>query len=126
LGVVDRFQYHPLGSLDGLSAHPPRVTLTDEHTRIQLALDYFTSIAWLHASPVGVRVMCDGALLLSLISQFLITSEHRLLVSDVDVIPEVDALNGKLIRCGKDPYQAPMLHAPEQGAVNGSNLYVDG
>ena len=82
-------------------------------TRFRMALDYVTIIAYLHNSPVGVRVMCDSADLEKTLSQYLITDDLRLVVNDVDALPEVKHDEGKLIKCGRRELYGDFL-APEQ------------
>lgn len=82
-------------------------------TRFRMALDYVTIIAYLHNSPIGVRVMCDSADLEKTLSQYLITDNLRLMVNDVDALPAVYHDEGKLIKCGRRQLYGDFL-APEQ------------
>ena len=43
---------------------------------------------YLHNSPIGVRVMCDGPNLNRLLSQYLITDNFHMVVNDVDDLEE--------------------------------------
>jgi glycoprotein-mannosyl O6-kinase len=63
--------------------------LSSELTSLALAI----SVVFLRI-PVGVRVMCDGDHTEKLLSQFLVTEEYRLIVNDLDALPEVDAIGG--------------------------------
>ena len=58
-------------------------------TRFQLSVDYVSIMDYLHNSPIGVRVMCDGGTLRKLLSQYLITDDFHLIVNDVDSLREV-------------------------------------
>jgi len=49
---------------------------------------YAEALAYLHASPRGTRVMCDGDHVSKLLSQFLITDDLRLVLNDLDALPE--------------------------------------
>eukprot|EP00054_Salpingoeca_dolichothecata_P015561 m.89927 g.89927 ORF g.89927 m.89927 type:complete len:371 (-) comp21554_c0_seq3:95-1207(-) len=80
---------------DGLS-HDSR---PEWELRLQLASDYLAILAYLHSSPLGVRVMCDGDRVSKLMSQFLVSNDYRLLLNDVDALPEVTSA-GSGIKCG--------------------------
>lgn len=82
-------------------------------TRFRMAYDYVTILAYLHSSPIGVRVMCDSADLKKTLSQYLITDGLRLILNDVDALPEVNHGEGRLIRCGHRELFGEFL-APEQ------------
>ena len=82
-------------------------------TRFRMALDYVTIIAYLHDSPIGVRVMCDSADLEKTLSQYLITDDLRLVLNDVDALPEVNHTEKKLIKCGHRELYGDFV-APEQ------------
>ncbi len=82
--------------------------------RIQLAADYLDIIAYLHASPVGSLIMCDGDHAEKLLSQFLISSRLRMLVSDLDALPLVDRANALVAKCGHRQFTDPQMRAPEQ------------
>ena len=58
-------------------------------TRFQLSVDYVSIMDYLHNSPIGVRVMCDGGTLRKLLSQYLITDDFHMVVNDVDSLKEV-------------------------------------
>ncbi|CAL8331218.1 protein O-mannose kinase isoform X1 [Gadus morhua] len=109
-------EYHPLGSLLSLDA-----TLAQERhrsrdtwqTRLRLALDYVSALSHLHASPAGCRVMCDSNSLEKTLSQFLLTADFRLVVNDLDALPEVDQSRGLLAKCGHRELTGDFV-APEQ------------
>ncbi|XP_019614327.1 PREDICTED: protein O-mannose kinase-like [Branchiostoma belcheri] len=58
-------------------------------TRFNMALSYLECIHFLHNSPLGTRVMCDSNSLRKTLSQFLVTQDFKLVLSDLDRIPEV-------------------------------------
>eukprot|EP00047_Mylnosiga_fluctuans_P000344 m.191565 g.191565 ORF g.191565 m.191565 type:complete len:777 (-) comp10048_c3_seq1:146-2476(-) len=68
--------------------------------RVQFAKDLVASIAYIHTSPIGSRVMCDGNSIRKLLSQFLITDSKRLVLNDVDALPQANRSAGLLIKCG--------------------------
>ena len=48
----------------------------------------------------GTLVMCDGDHVEKLLSQFLVTDELRLVLSDADAMPAVDYLTRRVAKCG--------------------------
>ena len=58
-------------------------------TRLQLSVDYVKIMAFLHNSPIGVRVMCDTGNLRKLLSQYLITDDFHMVVNDLDRLSQV-------------------------------------
>ncbi|XP_019910030.2 protein O-mannose kinase isoform X2 [Esox lucius] len=109
-------EYHPLGPLLSLEA----VLNQDRHrvrdtwqTRLRLALDYVSILHHLHTGPAGTRVMCDSSDLEKTTSQFLLTSDFRLVVNDLDALPEVGAPGGPLVKCGHRELTGDFV-APEQ------------
>ena len=113
-------QYHPLGSSEDISAILVGLKIDDERidaftVRLNLALDYLSIIAYLHASPEGTMVMCDGDHVEKLMSQFLITRDTRLIVNDLDALPMVDRYSQELVeKCGHRAFQRRSFIAPEQ------------
>lgn len=109
-------EYQPLGSLLNLEA-----TLAQERhhshntwqTRLRLALDYVAALSYLHASPVGCRVMCDSNSLDKTLSQLLLTTDFHLVINDLDALPEVDVSRGLLAKCGHRELTGDFV-APEQ------------
>ncbi len=69
-------------------------------TRFQLCIDYVNILSYLHDSPIGTRVMCDSNDLFKTLNQYLITSDLRLVVNDLDALPQVNHTAGQLIKCG--------------------------
>ena len=92
--------YSEHGSLDNLDKISRKLNLSEVDElrwRIQLAIDYLKFLNFIHNSPIGTRVMCDGQALPKLMSQFLIQDDLRLVASDIDTLPEVTST--KLIVC---------------------------
>ena len=79
--------------------------------RIQFIRDYLSIIEYLHNSPIGTRVMCDTNDLQKTLSQFLITDDFRLIVNDLDALPEV--MNNGTVKCGHRELFGDFV-APEQ------------
>ena len=78
-----------------------------------MVLDYVSIIAFLHDSPLGTRVMCDSNSLKKTLSQYLITDELRLVVNDLDALPQVNEGNQYKIKCGNRQLFGDFV-APEQ------------
>lgn len=79
-----------------------------------MATDFLVLLAFLHASPLGTRVMCDANSVEKLFTQFLVSDELRLLLNDVDAIPQANRANGLLVKCGHREIHAHPFIAPEQ------------
>ncbi|XP_062851173.1 protein O-mannose kinase [Trichomycterus rosablanca] len=108
-------EYHPLGSaltLDAILAKDHYRSQDTWQTRLRLALDYVAFLVFLHNSPVGTRVMCDSNDLHKTLSQFLLTSDLRLLANDLDALPLVEP-GGQGIKCGHNQLVGEFV-APEQ------------
>ncbi len=59
--------------------------------------------------------MCDGDYTAKLLSQFLIRDDYRLIVNDLDALPEVDRISTKFIKCGPRQFSPQNTFvAPEQ------------
>ena len=107
-------KYYKHGSLERLNEQLAKwnVQISDEwHLRIQLAENYLSILEYLHHSPIGTRVMCDTNDLPKTLSQFLITDDYRLIVNDLDALPEVRE-NGT-VKCGHRMLFGEFV-APEQ------------
>ena len=93
--------YSEHGSPDNLANISRKLNLSeadDLHWRIQLAVDYLKFLDYIHNSPIGTRVMCDGYdSVEKLMSQFLIQDDLRLVANDLDILPEVTS--NALIKC---------------------------
>ncbi|XP_074642205.1 protein O-mannose kinase-like [Tubulanus polymorphus] len=107
-------EFHQFKSADNLEnvlnlkrvAHYNKVS-----TRFQLCMDYVDILAFLHKSPIGTRVMCDSNDIDKTLSQFLLTSDLRLVVNDLDALPE--AKPGSGVKCGGRQLFGDFV-APEQ------------
>lgn len=124
-------EWHPFGSAQAFeealveAGVPPAER---RWRRLDAALDYVRAIAYLHDSPLGTRVMCDQNTVDKALSQFLITSQLRLKLADVDALPEVvRAADGTLIhgvRCGHRRIGGGIV-APEQHWPYDDRAFVD-
>ncbi|KAM8827394.1 protein O-mannose kinase isoform 1-T2 [Spinachia spinachia] len=109
-------EHHPLGSLlnlDIILAQEQHQQHNKWQMRLRLAIDYVSILHYLHDSPVGRRVMCDSSSLEKTLTQFLLTSDFRLVVNDLDALPEVDQSRGLLVKCGHRELTGDFV-APEQ------------
>ncbi|XP_078699608.1 protein O-mannose kinase-like [Branchiostoma floridae x Branchiostoma belcheri] len=82
-------------------------------TRFNMALSYLEAIHFLHNSPLGTRVMCDSTTLYKTLTQFLITQDLKLVLSDLDWIPEVNHKANLFIKCRKGRTWSDFV-APEE------------
>lgn len=109
-------EFHPLGSLlnlEGVLAQERYQQRNTWQVRLLLALDYVSILHFLHNSPAGRRVMCDSNSLEKTLSQFLLTSDFRLMVNDLEALPEVDPSAGLRAKCGHRELTGDFV-APEQ------------
>ncbi|CAN2391723.1 carbohydrate phosphorylation [Pristimantis euphronides] len=109
-------EYHPLGSLknlDNILNLPKYKNFNTWQNRLALAIDYVSIIHYLHNSPLGVLVMCDSNDLDKVLSQYLLTSDFRLVANDLDALPLVDKEKGVLVTCGPREITGDFV-APEQ------------
>ena len=109
-------EYHRHGSADLL----PTLVASQNHMqsfslpywRFRFCLNYVDILVLLHGgSSAGVRVMCDSNDLYKLLQQFLITVDFRLVLNDLDALPEVT--NTSKIKCGHREIVSDFA-APEQ------------
>ena len=75
--------------LDRLLQPPMHSHYNNIETKLQLSVDHVRIMDYLHNSPIGVRVQCDGGTPHKLLSQYLITDDLQLIVNDVDSLKEV-------------------------------------
>nr|XP_006125421.1 protein O-mannose kinase [Pelodiscus sinensis]XP_025041575.1 protein O-mannose kinase [Pelodiscus sinensis] len=109
-------EYHPLGSLKNLNEVldlPKYKGVNTWHRRFRLAIDYVSTIHYLHNSPLGTLVMCDSNDLDKVLSQYLLTSDFHVVVNDLDALPLVNRSAGRLVKCGHRELQGEFV-APEQ------------
>lgn len=107
-------KYYKHGSLEHLDTQFTKwnIDITDQwNMRIQFVKDYLSIMEYLHYSPIGTRVMCDTNDLQKTLSQFLITDNFRLIVNDLDALPEV--VDNGTIKCGHRELFGDFV-APEQ------------
>ncbi|XP_075060672.1 protein O-mannose kinase [Mixophyes fleayi] len=117
-------EYHPLGSLKHLDKTfnlPKYQNFNTWQNRLGLAIDYVSIISYLHNSPLGVLVMCDSNDLDKVLSQYLLTSDFRLVANDLDALPLVDREKGILVKCGPREIMGNFV-APEQLWPFGPNI----
>ena len=99
--------------LDRLFQHQNMDHLTEFHSRLAIAIDYISILVFLHDSPLGRRVMCDSNDLNKTLSQFLITDHFRLVVADLDALPEITPQTNMTVKCGHRQLFGDFV-APEQ------------
>lgn len=120
LQIVTMYYKHgTLRFLDRLLRRHEFSKYNNIHTRFQLSVAYLRVLAYLHNSPIGVRVMCDSPFLDKLLDQYLITDDFHLVVNDVDGLEEVTEEGG----CHKRPLNLSLslqLKIEQQGWPNGS------
>lgn len=104
LGSASNFNYHLMHSLKAYDSIK---------TRLNMCKYYVSIVSFLHTSPAGVRVMCDSNSLEKTLSQYLLTSDLKLVVSDLDATPLVDKITGNGVHCGPKPLSGNFV-APEQ------------
>ncbi|XP_012557049.2 protein O-mannose kinase-like isoform X1 [Hydra vulgaris] len=114
LQLITRYwKYGSADNLDFVLSHLKMSSDDEFRARLNIVLDYVNIIAFLHNSPLGTRVMCDSNTLNKTLSQYLITDELRLVVNDLDALPEVHRDNQYKIKCGNRQLFGDFV-APEQ------------
>eukprot|EP00794_Sanderia_malayensis_P003994 gene3994-4544_t len=110
-------KYYKFGSANNLNSIIKGLGMNDLEEfkiRLQLAEDYLVIISFLHNSPIGCRVMCDSNSLNKTMSQFIISNDFHLLLSDLDALPMVNkGSNREQIKCGHKQLFGTFV-APEQ------------
>ncbi|MBN3303818.1 SG196 kinase, partial [Amia calva] len=117
-------EYHPLGSLVNLNTVlelEKYRSVNNWQTRLRLATEYVATLAFLHSSPAGVRVMCDSSDLAKTLSQYLLTNDFHLVANDLDALPRVERQAGGLVKCGHRELLGDFV-APEQRWPHGEEL----
>lgn len=109
-------EYHRHGSADSLltllasKSHMSNFSLP--YWRFRFCLNYIDILTLLHGgSSAGVLVMCDSNDLHKLLQQFLVTVDLRLVLNDLDALPEVNSTSK--ILCGHQEIISDFA-APEQ------------
>lgn len=109
LKIVTMYYKHgTLRFLEKLLRRPELFHYNNIQTRFQLCVDYVRVLAYLHNSPIGVRVMCDTPFLKKLLDQYLITDDFHLVVNDVDGLEEVTKEGACHKRPANDSLQSRM------------------
>ncbi|XP_063156425.1 protein O-mannose kinase [Candoia aspera] len=109
-------EYHPFGSLKNMNEIlnlPKYKNYNTWHNRFLLAIGYVSIIHFLHNNPLGTFVMCDSSDLNKTLSQYLLTSNFRVVVNDLDALPLLNRSAGELIKCGHQELEGEFV-APEQ------------
>ncbi|XP_029457100.1 protein O-mannose kinase isoform X2 [Rhinatrema bivittatum] len=120
-------EYHPLGSLKDLEEKfnlPRYQILNTWPNRLRLAIDYVAIINYFHNSPLGTLVMCDSSDLDKVLSQYLLTSDFRIVANDLDALPLVNKEKGQLVKCGHRQLWGEFV-APEQLWPHGEDIEFD-
>ena len=106
------YKYGSANHLQRIFADNDFDALQEAKLRLKLARDYLEIINFLHDSPAGCRVMCDSNSLNKTMSQFLISDDFHLILSDIDALPAVEGRT-MLIKCGHRELFGSFV-APEQ------------
>ena len=102
-------EFYPYGSADGLlDLLRTDVQLRQRDgasLRLRLCIDYVEILSLLHSDvgPVGTRILCDSNDLMKTLEQFLVTSDLRLNINDLDALPEVvvgENSHRSTVKCG--------------------------
>lgn len=129
LYVTEYHRHRSADSLMNLLASKNHIrNLSSPHWRFKFCLHYVDILVLLHGgSSAGVRVMCDSNDLYKLLQQLLITADFRLVLNDLDAVPEVT--NMSKIKCGQKEIISDFV-APEQlwpfDDVNFDDAYMPG
>ncbi|XP_035672549.1 protein O-mannose kinase-like [Branchiostoma floridae] len=109
-------EYHRLGSAENIETildSEEFSNFSNVRARFDMAMSYLEAIHFLHNSPVGTRVMCDSNDLLKTLSQFLISEDLKLVLNDLDALPEVNPEAQLFVKCGSREIKSDFV-APEQ------------
>ncbi|XP_035225983.1 protein O-mannose kinase-like isoform X2 [Stegodyphus dumicola] len=108
-------EYHDLGSALNTNYHLMHTLKSYDTVKVRLnfCISYVTIIQFLHTSPLGIRVMCDSNTLEKTLSQYLLTSDLKLVINDLDATPVVNNITGRGVHCGNRPLSGSFV-APEQ------------
>lgn len=90
------------------STNMPKLSLLES---IGFCHQYSQILNYLHNNLVGPRVFCDSNSLEKLLSQLLVTIDRKLVLNDVDALPQV--VNGSGVKCGHRQLFGSFV-APEQ------------
>jgi len=107
-------QYHSYGDatlLQRLLTHE-MTHFNNLSVKLNLCINYVEILQFLHNSPLGTRVMCDSNSLEKTLSQYLVTDHLKLILNDLDALPEVrKGISG--VKCGHRQLFGSFV-APEQ------------
>ncbi|XP_005091102.1 protein O-mannose kinase [Aplysia californica] len=108
-------EFHPMGTADNVHKMLHE-QFTDNNTlsvRFKLCLDFVRTLEILHNQNTGSRVLCDSNDPQKALSQFLLSTNFRLTLNDVDALPLVKKTLGQLVKCGHRELTGDYI-APEQ------------
>lgn len=105
----------PLGDLRDFVGSQNYAEL-DRLGRLGVVIRLARVFAFMHKSPIGKRVNCDMTKITRALSQFLVTSDFRIVANDLDDLPLVSREDNKLANCtwGKIEDRDPIFQAPEE------------
>lgn len=106
-------EYHRLGNAMNISQILSKKYNNSSMSSLKFCLNYALILELLHHGPAGTRVMCDSNDLLKLLSQLLVTDEMRLILNDLDALPEVNKEQNYSVKCGNKALYGTFV-APEQ------------
>ena len=107
-GDVIVTEFHRRGDAAAAAAEEARAAGAGR--ALALCRSYAAALAFLHESPAGRRVMCDSNELSKTLEQWLVADDGRLVVADLDALPDASA--GPVL-CGRRRIEGAFL-APEQ------------
>ncbi|XP_078492663.1 protein O-mannose kinase [Ciona intestinalis] len=90
-------EYHQRGSLDTYLNSNKHIK-SDATERLRLAVSYLKTLNFLHNQTEGSLVVCDSNDLKGALQNYLVTSDRRVILNDMDDLPLVNRF-GKLIQC---------------------------
>jgi len=112
-------EFYRFGSADNLppllQSDPILRHIDSPQIRFRMCIDYAKILTFLHDwdGPVGRRVLCDSNDLVKTAQQFLVTNDLRLVVNDLDALPEIQQSGNSSIKCGRRAIDGDFA-APEQ------------
>eukprot|EP00795_Rhopilema_esculentum_P012295 gene12294-2942_t len=81
--------------------------------RLQIARSFLEIINFLHEDEKSPRVMCDSNDLHKTLSQYLITDDFKLVLADLDAVPQLNRISNGKVKCGHRQLFGTFV-APEQ------------
>ena len=106
-------EYHPFGDATQLLSILDQQMSQYNNVKIKFnfCINYVKIIDYLHNSPIGTLVMCDSNSLEKTLSQYLVTNDLKLVLNDLDALPQVSGHRG--VKCGSRQLFGSFV-APEQ------------